>query len=88
MATSPSKRFARASAVGLILAGATLVGLTPVSAGHAAALTLVGVQVFEAPPPPPPDPIPIIDKPPNPGPNNESPQPHQRRHHGDPVIGR
>jgi hypothetical protein len=71
-------------AVGLILAGAGLVGLTPVSA----ALTLVGTPAFEEPPPPP-DPVPIIDKPANPGPDTESPRPRHRRHiDGDPNITR
>jgi hypothetical protein len=90
MATSPSKRFVRALAIGLALAGAALVGPGPLvgSAGHASASALVGGSAHEAPPPPP-DPVPIIDREKarqaKPGPDNQSPQPQPRSQHGDPV---
>ena len=90
MAMLPAKRFVRALAVGLALAGIALFGPAAVgeSARHAFASTHVGMPAFEEPPPPP-DPAPVIDKPANPGPNNESPRPRHRRHiDGDPNITR
>jgi hypothetical protein len=90
MASLPSKRSVRALAVGLALGGAAICGPAPLDGSTGYASALAGMPAFEEPPPPPPDPVPIIDKdtPADPGPINASPQPHHRRHHGDPVMGR